>query len=467
MVLPVNVTGRAYRGINVPLLWATADAFGYASPIWGTYKQWQERGAQVRKGEKSTMIVFWKKLSYATKNDEGEEETSERLMARGYFVFNAAQVDGYVAKPTKAIGDLPESERIANAESFFTATGSTVRHGGNRAYYTTSDDHIQMPEFGQFRDGISYYSTLGHEHVHWTGHKARNNREFGKRFGDNAYAFEELVAELGAAFICAELGLTNEPREDHAAYIASWLGCLKADKRAIFTAASKAQAAADYLLGLQVGPSPEPTVIYLPGPTAMTHNELIIAESLARARGNEEEAGRLHALRWARGMGSVINLENTKKPVVARPGSSPGRIGKAKGKAFSVASLRGKGIYPLPVAVAEFAGGEQIRMTFFQEAGRPWNLAAARRLLAQTIGNERGRMNAGDHPSAERRRAAVRALVERPGTPGEGTAAKDALVRLAPCQGNIGPVYPPATDFRSFHIEHAGKQIDTTALLAA
>jgi antirestriction protein ArdC len=256
IAMPINITGRVYRGINVPLLWATADAFGYRSTVWATYKQWQEQGAQVRKGEKAAMVVFWKKLSFVTgtKDETGEDETSERMMARAYFVFNADQVDGYDAsKPVaRPIDDLPESERIVGAEAFFAATGSVIRHGGNRAYYTTGDDHIQMPEFGQFHDGVAYYSTLGHEHVHWTGYKSRCHREFGKRFGDMAYAFEELVAELGAAFLCAQLGLSNEPRTDHASYLASWLRVLKDDKRAIFTAASKAQAAVDYLHSLQV-----------------------------------------------------------------------------------------------------------------------------------------------------------------------------------------------------------------------
>ena len=253
IAMPLNVTGRPYRGINVPLLWATADHFGYRSNVWATYKQWQEKGAQVRKGEKSTMVVFWKKLTFTNKNDDDEEKTENRMMARGYPVFNADQVDGFDAsKPIgKPITELPESDRIANAEAFFVMTGSVVRHGGNRAYYTQGDDHIQMPDFAQFRDVQGYYGTLGHEHVHWTGHKSRLEREFGKRFGDNAYAFEELVAELGSAFLCAHLGLANEPREDHASYLASWLRVLKNDKRAIFTAASKAQAAVDYLDGLQ------------------------------------------------------------------------------------------------------------------------------------------------------------------------------------------------------------------------
>lgn len=252
---PVNVTGRAYRGVNVPLLWATADAFGYRSNVWATYRQWQERGAQVRKGEKSTLVIFWKKLSARRDDsDEGDdaaisEKQRDRLMARGYFVFNADQVDGWDPKtaPRSTLADLPEAERIAGAEAFFAAVGATLRHGGNRAYYTTGDDHIQMPQFGQFKSAVAYYATLGHEHIHWTGHKSRLDRRFGARFGDNAYAFEELVAELGAAFLCARLGLANEPRPDHAAYVASWLHVLENDKRAIFTAAGKAQAALDHL----------------------------------------------------------------------------------------------------------------------------------------------------------------------------------------------------------------------------
>jgi antirestriction protein ArdC len=177
------------------------------------------------------------------------------MIAKAYFVFNAAQVDGFdeakITKSAQSVEDLTEDQRIAAAESFFAATGSIIRHGGNRAFYTTGGDYVQMPEFGQFTDPLAYYAVLGHEHVHWTGNKSRLDRQFGSRFGDQAYAFEELVAELGAAYLCATLGLANEPREDHASYIASWLTTLKGDKKAIFTAASKAQAAVDYLQSLQ------------------------------------------------------------------------------------------------------------------------------------------------------------------------------------------------------------------------
>src|ERR1035438_6041833 len=143
---------------------------------------------------------------------------------------------------------MPLPNRIERAEGFFQAIGATVRHGGNRAYYATDSDHIQMPPFQAFGENVSYYSTLAHEHTHWTAKADRCDRQLGKRFGDSAYAAEELIAELGAAFTCAHLGLSTEPRADHAQYIQSWLRVLKADKRAIFTAASKAQQACDWLI---------------------------------------------------------------------------------------------------------------------------------------------------------------------------------------------------------------------------
>jgi len=160
-------------------------------------------------------------------------------------VFNASQVSGYTPR-VESEETMPE--RIERADNFFASIGAMVRHGGNRAYYSPSEDYVQMPPFAAFKDNVSYYSTLAHEHTHWTSREGRCARELGKRFGDNAYAAEELIAELGAAFTCAHLGLSSEPREDHAAYIQSWLKVLKADKRAIFTASSKAQQACDWLV---------------------------------------------------------------------------------------------------------------------------------------------------------------------------------------------------------------------------
>jgi antirestriction protein ArdC len=246
---PINITShKPYRGINTVCLWAAAQAKAYERGEWGTYAQWQERGAQVRKGERATTVVFWKFAHNAAEGQDGDDSPrggSRLLFTRGYSVFNAAQVDGY----TPAVD--PEAtmpERIAHADAFFTNIGADLRHGGNQAFYAPLTDHVQMPPFAAFRDGVAYYSTLAHEHTHWTANAARCDRQLGKRFGDNAYAAEELVAELGAAFTCAHLGLSTEPREDHAQYIQSWLRVLKADSKAIFTAASKAQQATDWLV---------------------------------------------------------------------------------------------------------------------------------------------------------------------------------------------------------------------------
>jgi antirestriction protein ArdC len=166
-------------------------------------------------------------------------------------VFNEAQVENVESLP-RAI-TLSSDQRIVAADAFIAATGADIRHGGDQAFYSPSSDHICLPKFEQFRDALSYYAVAGHELVHWTGAKHRLNRELGGRFGAPSYAAEELVAELGAAFIAAKLRLVLQPREDHAAYVASWLKVLRNDSRAILTAASKAQEAVDYLTSLADG----------------------------------------------------------------------------------------------------------------------------------------------------------------------------------------------------------------------
>jgi antirestriction protein ArdC len=253
---PVNIdTNNAYRGINVVSLWASAQARGFGTGTWGTYRQWQNNGAQVRKGEKASLVVFYKEFDVEETTDDGETEQGKRLMARASWVFNADQVDGYTAPAVPEPKDPVQA--LDRAERFIAGTGAIVHHGGSRAFYRPSDDIIQMPERERFLGTEtssateSYYATLLHELTHWTGHGRRCDRQFGKRFGDDAYAMEELVAELGAAFLCADLGVTLEPRPDHAAYIDNWLTVLKADKKAIFTAASQAAKATDYLGGLQ------------------------------------------------------------------------------------------------------------------------------------------------------------------------------------------------------------------------
>jgi antirestriction protein ArdC len=247
---PINVTSKKpYRGVNTLCLWAAAQQKGYERGEWATYNQWQDRGAQVRKGERATTVVFWKFAnSSAETQDDGEEHTvsgSRLLFTRGYSVFNASQVDGYTPKPDAG---APIEERIERAEVFFGRIDARVTHLGNRAFYSPAEDTITLPPFAAFFTPTDYYSTRAHETGHWTSAAGRCNRELGTRFGDNAYSVEELVAELTAAFVCSHLGLSTEPRPDHARYIASWLKVLKADKRAIFTAASKAQHAADFMI---------------------------------------------------------------------------------------------------------------------------------------------------------------------------------------------------------------------------
>jgi antirestriction protein ArdC len=250
---PLRANGQAYKGINILMLWADAQAKGFVCPIWMTFKQAQELGGHVKKGEHGSLVVYADKITRTETGDDGEESSHQIPFMKGYTVFNCEQIEGLPAH-FYATATLPAfvAERITTAESFAAATGATVRHGGNRAYYSVHDDYVQMPPFECFRDAESYYATLLHELTHWTRHEQRLNREFGrKRWGDAGYAAEELVAELGSAFLCADLGVTAEPRDDHSCYLASWLEVLKSDKRAIFTASAYAQRAADYLHGLQ------------------------------------------------------------------------------------------------------------------------------------------------------------------------------------------------------------------------
>ncbi len=244
--MPTNaVTGRAYRGLNILSLWILSAKRGYQSSGWATYQQWQERGAQVRKGEKSATVFFWKDLAAGREDaNQPDDDQRPRFVARGYNVFNAEQVDGYERAETP---ELPESERIDAAESFFAAIPARVTHEAQTPCFVPSFDEVRMVPFSRFKSASAYYGVLAHELTHWSGAEERLNRDLAGRFGSEAYAMEELIAELGAAFIGGRLALDLEPRTDHAPYIAGWLKALKSDSRAIFTAAAKAQAAADYL----------------------------------------------------------------------------------------------------------------------------------------------------------------------------------------------------------------------------
>jgi antirestriction protein ArdC len=245
---PINLASRkGYRGVNVLALWIAAQANGYSTGLWCTFRQWQAAGAQVRKGERATAIVFWKTSRPGqvddSDQDDGEHERP-RFFARGYSVFNQAQVDGYAAPEVPV---LSETERLAHAEAFYANLGIPTIYQGAEAYYLPSKDTVFMPPFEAFHDAPSHYSTRFHEGVHATSAKHRCDRELSGRFGSEAYAMEELCADVGSALILADLGIAVHPRPDHAAYIASWLKVLKNDTSAIFTAASKAQAAADWM----------------------------------------------------------------------------------------------------------------------------------------------------------------------------------------------------------------------------
>lgn len=240
---PHNVTTKKpYRGGNVWGFMVEQLVKGYPTGEWASYKQWQAKGAQVRKGEKGTWGVYWKPM---TKTDPVTGKQEDFLIPLAFNVFNAAQVDGY--EPKAVEGGLTDAERQEAADAYFKAIGAKINYGGDTASYQPVADQINMPTFAQFHTPEAFYGTLAHEHTHWTGHETRLNRNLKNRFGDDAYAAEELVAELGAAFVMADLGIATEPREDHAHYLKHWLKVLKADPKALFTTTTAAQKAADFL----------------------------------------------------------------------------------------------------------------------------------------------------------------------------------------------------------------------------
>ncbi len=242
LALPRRSTGEFYRGANVLLLWISAARNGYASDRWLTFNQARNLDASVRKGEKATHVLFFDRLTKDDTRDGHEGETLSFAFAKTYAVFNADQIDGLPARlatPQPALSSLP-------AGDFFAAISADVRHGGNQPMYVPSADYIRMPRPEDFRSADAYVSTLGHEHVHWTGHSSRLGRQF-DRFGTDAYAVEELVAEIGSAFLCATLGVAESEREDHAAYIDHYVRLLREDRRLLVQAASAAQKAVDWL----------------------------------------------------------------------------------------------------------------------------------------------------------------------------------------------------------------------------
>lgn len=236
-------TNRPYKGMNSFLLSMKATIKGWTDLRFATYNQISNAGGQVQKGEKGTQVVMWKFIK-DKKDPEGKKQIP---LLRVFTVFNVnAQTD--LTLPT--IEATNTDERIQLAEEIFHATNATIKHGGDKAFFSPSEDFIQMPEFESFNSAGDYYATLAHELIHWTGHEDRLDRNLNEgRFGNEAYAFEELVAELGASFICQDLGIDGKFQENHLAYLKSWLKVLKNDTKAIFRASSLATTAAKEILG--------------------------------------------------------------------------------------------------------------------------------------------------------------------------------------------------------------------------
>ncbi|MAN77395.1 MAG: antirestriction protein [Rhizobiales bacterium] len=248
---PLRANGEPYRGINILLLWLATATHGFEHQRFMTYRQAQELGGQVRKGEKGTLIVKYGTISRKAENAKDEDREIPYL--KGYTVFNLSQIDGLADEHYAVPTPLPVEQRIERAEVFARNTEASIIHGSNKACYIPAADRIQMPPFAAFVSPEAYYSTLFHELAHWVGAKHRLDRISSTNRKTKAYAFEELVAEITACFICSDLDLTASVRDESTSYLASWLKCLKQDKKAIFRAASRAQAAADFLHNLQEG----------------------------------------------------------------------------------------------------------------------------------------------------------------------------------------------------------------------
>lgn len=250
---PVRHNGEGYRGLNIILLWAAAVEHGFTANQWMTFNQAKALGGHVRTGEKGETVIYADRFVTTETGEDGQDIDRVIPYLKSYTVFNVEQIEGlperFSPKPEPVNTPLTRDQGL---EAYFAATKAVIRHGGNQAYYNISSDVIQMPPLECFVETEQYYATLAHEAIHWTRHASRLHRDFGrKRWGDEGYAQEELVAELGSAFLCAQLGITPEVREDHAAYIHSWLNVLKNDKRSIFIAAAHAQRAVDHLQSYQ------------------------------------------------------------------------------------------------------------------------------------------------------------------------------------------------------------------------
>mgnify|MGYP003373981905 CR=1 FL=1 len=246
LLMPYNgASGHRYRGVNILLLWRASRLKGYASPAWLGYHQAVRLGGYVKRGEKATGIVYASTFVPKDERDKPEAEQRKVPFLKGRDVFNVEQAANLPESLTRLPEPKPLPEAIEAVEVFLRTIGANVLHGGNRAFYSPHLDRITLPEPSAFKSAPDYYATNLHEHCHWTGHPNRLNRDFSGRFGDESYAAEELVAELGAAYLSATLSLPGKLQ--HAEYIGNWMTLLQHDSRAIFTAASKATGAANFL----------------------------------------------------------------------------------------------------------------------------------------------------------------------------------------------------------------------------
>jgi len=248
--MPLRASGDAYRGINTLMLWLARRMNGYGGNTWLTFKQAADLGGMVHKGETGHLVV-----KYGTFSPKGGDADDDRKVPylKGYVVFNVDQIGGLPATfyPTVTTAPVSDQARLEAAETFVVGTGARVTYGGTAACYRPVTDDILMPDRHRFSERFSLYPTLLHELAHWSGASHRLDRNLKNRFGSHTYAAEELVAEMASAFLCADLGVPHDPQGNTASYIDDWLSVLRSDKRAIFTAAAKAQQAADFLTALQ------------------------------------------------------------------------------------------------------------------------------------------------------------------------------------------------------------------------
>jgi len=248
--IPANIEGHTYHGLNVLHLLCACLNKNYSTNVWGSFRQLQATGLQVRKGEKASILIFYKQIDVEADPDDVDDDGKRRIL-KYYSVFNVEQCDGWVLP--EAPPPVPPFEKLAHVEQVFAATGCNIIVGGNKACYERTADLVRMPDEAlfigdEFQRREAWYASLAHEVDHWTGAPHRLDRVKGKTFGDENYSWEEITVELAAAMLCAELQITPVVREQHAAYIQHWLGVLKADKRAIFHIAAQASRAAEYVL---------------------------------------------------------------------------------------------------------------------------------------------------------------------------------------------------------------------------